>query len=163
MEGRRSGLSAPAGIALLVIGCLSIGCAGEGGDGGGPPEPACTPTVDPAAAPRFAQNIQPIYNKSCAVPGCHLGPAPAQFLDLSQGKAYRATVNRRSTEVRSLLLVEPDDPDGSYLFQKIRGDPGLTIMPVGCDIDAPANGAVCLTADEIEAIRTWILACAPNN
>ena len=27
----------------------------------------------------------------------------------------------------------------------------------------PLNGARCLTPDEIDAIRTWILECAPKN
>lgn len=73
-------------------------------------------------------------------------------------------MNRRSTETRSLFLIEPGDPDASYLVQKIRGDQGIAgvLMPQGCPGN-PLQGAQCLTPDEIDAITEWILACAPNN
>lgn len=152
------------GVALLTA-CLLGGCAGGGGDeGGGPPKPSCTPAVDPASAPQYATNIQPIYDRSCAVAGCHASGVPAQGLDLSPGRSYAATVRRRSTEVFSLSIVAPGDPDASYLVRKIRGDAGIAgvLMPNGCP-GSPPQGAQCLTPDEIEAIQTWILACAPNN
>ena len=152
------------GVALLAA-CLLGGCAGSGGDqDGGPPKPSCTPTVDPASAPQYASNIQPIYGRSCAVAGCHASPAPAQGLDLSPGLSYAATVGRRSTEAFKVLIVAPGDPDASYLMRKIRGDAGIAgvLMPNGCP-GSPAQGAQCLTPDEIEAIETWILACAPDN
>ena len=150
---------------VLLAGCLLGGCAGSGGDDdGGPPKPSCTPTVDPASAPQYASNIQPIYDRSCAVAGCHASAAPAQALDLTPGRSYAATVRRKSTELFALFIVEPGDPDGSYLVQKIRGDAGIAgvLMPNGCP-GTPAQGAQCLTPDEIDAIETWILACAPNN
>lgn len=89
---------------------------------------------------------------------------PAQGLDLSPGRSYAATVRRRSTEVFSLSIVAPGDPDSSYLVRKIRGDAGIAgvLMPNGCP-GTPVQGAQCLTPDEIDAIETWILACAPNN
>ena len=73
-------------------------------------------------------------------------------------------MNRRSTETLALSLVEPGDPDASYLVRKIRGDAGIAgvLMPQGCPGN-PLQGAQCLTPDEIDAIETWILACAPNN
>jgi hypothetical protein len=153
------------GVALLAASLLVAGCAGSGGDGdGGPPKPACTPAVDPASAPRYASNIQPIYDRSCGVAGCHASVAPAQALDLSPGRSYAATVNRRSTQIAARDLVEPGDPDASYLVQKIRGDAGIggVLMPQGCPGN-PLQGAQCLAPDEIDAIQTWILACAPNN
>jgi hypothetical protein len=152
------------GLRLLAA-CLLCGCAGSGGeDGGEPPTPACVPSVDPASAPRYASNIQPMYDRSCAVAGCHSSVAPAQALDLSAGRSFAATVNRRSTELRGLSIVEPGNPDTSYLVQKIRGDAGISgvMMPQGCPGN-PLQGAQCLTPDEIDAIQTWILACAPNN
>lgn len=152
------------GLGLLAA-CLLAGCAGSGGDGDdGPSRPSCTPAVDPASAPRYASNIQPIYDRSCAVAGCHASVAPAQALDLSPGRSYAATVNRRSTETPALSLVEPGDPDASYMVRKIRGDAGIAgeLMPQGCP-GSPLQGAQCLTPDEIDAIETWILACAPNN
>ena len=144
---------------------LLAGCAGDGPDnGGGPPKPSCTPAVDPTGAPQYASNIQPIYDRSCALAGCHSSVAPAQGLDLSTGRSYAATVNKRSTQNLALKLVLPGDADDSYLVQKIRGDAGIAgvLMPQGCPGN-PLQGAQCLTPDEIDAIQTWILACAPNN
>jgi hypothetical protein len=155
------------GIGLgLLAACLLAGCAGDGGDddGGGSAPPSCTPAVDPAGAPRYASNIQPIYDRSCAVAGCHSSVAPAQGLDLSAGRSYAATVDKRSTQILTLQMVEPGNVDDSYLVQKIRGDAGIAgvLMPQGCPGN-PLQGALCLTPDEIDAIETWILACAPNN
>jgi hypothetical protein len=149
----------------LLSACLLAGCAGSGGDGDrGPSKPPCVPAVDPASAPRYATNIQPIYDRSCALAGCHGGVAPAQALDLSPGRSYKATVERRSTEAPGVSIVQPGDADASYLVQKIRGDAGIAgvLMPQGCP-GRPLQGAQCLTPDEIDAITTWILACAPNN
>lgn len=156
----------PRGIgAVLLAAVLLSGCAGEGGgDGDGRGRPACTPSVDPAAAPRYATNIQPIYDRSCAVSGCHSSVAPAQALDLSPGRSHDATINRRSTQVAGVVLIEPGSPDDSYLIRKVRGDPGIAgvLMPQGCPGN-PLQGAQCLTPDEIDALETWILACAPDN
>jgi hypothetical protein len=73
-------------------------------------------------------------------------------------------VKVRSTEQRNRFMVDPGNAENSYLFRKIRGDPDITLdlMPQGCPSN-PLNGATCLTGDQQEAIRTWILACAPNN
>jgi hypothetical protein len=157
-------VSSGVGLALLAAVCILGGCAGEGreagGDGGG--RPACTPSVDPQTV-SFRNNIQPLFNRSCAVGGCHDAATRAQFLSLAPGDAYQQTVRRRSTQ-QPLSLVDPGDPDASYLVRKIEGTPGIAgvLMPQGCP-GTPLNGAVCLGADEMQAVRTWILACAPRN
>ncbi len=152
--------------ALLALGCALLaggpsGCAGGGG--GGTTQPACKSQV-PGNPISFANNIQPIFNRSCALAGCHIPPTLNGGQDLSAGRAYRATVNAKSQQKPRVLRVKPGDPDNSYLFQKIVGTPGIAgvLMPQGCP-GTPLNGATCLTPDEIDAIRTWILECAPNN
>jgi hypothetical protein len=61
-------------------------------------------------------------------------------------------------------MILPGDPDESYLVQKILDAPGIAgvLMPQGCPAN-PLQGAQCLAPDEIDAIQTWVLACAPNN
>ena len=78
--------------------------------------------------------------------------------------SYGATVNVPSTQQPQVLLVKPGDADDSYLVRKIEGAPGISglQMPQGCP-GTPFGGAVCLSADEITAIRTWITECAQNN
>jgi hypothetical protein len=153
--------SSAASLALLAL-CMVAGCAGGGGDEDGRRGPACRPQVDPDTI-SFRSNIQELFTRSCALGGCHDAATRAQNLTLSSGAAHRAIVGRRSTQ-RELLLVRPGDPDASYLVRKIEGGPGISgvLMPSGCP-GAPQGGAVCLSADGIEAVRTWILACAPNN
>lgn len=147
---------------LLVTGLAA--CAGsgpdDGGSGGG--KPTCKPPATPTIS--YSGNVQPIFNRSCALGGCHDSATRAQGLDLSTGRSYRAIVSVRSTEQRQLDLVVPGKPDDSYLVRKIEGTPGITgvLMPQGCP-GAPLNGAICLSADDTAAIRTWAQECALNN
>ena len=149
-------------IAVLAIGGTLTGCAGSGGGGGAPPKPACKPPATPSVS--FATTIQPIFNRSCALPGCHVGPVPTGGLDLTAGVAYSQLVNVPSTQQPGLKRVKPHFPKDSYLVRKIQGGPNISgvMMPNGCP-GAPLNGAQCLTPDEIMAIVVWITECAPNN
>src|SRR5689334_23299664 len=105
--------------ALLAIASVLIACAGGGGGGGGAPAaPACKSQV-PGNPVKFAANIQPIFDRSCALPACHTPPVVNQGLDLSPGRAYNQTVGVASTEVARFKRVKPGDPDNSYLFKKI--------------------------------------------
>jgi hypothetical protein len=151
-------------LAAVVAGCAGSGSDGGGGGGGGggvcktPP----TPTVS------LSSNIQPIFNRSCAVAAaCHAGPASFGGSDLSVGQVIPNWVRVDAVEDPSLFRIRPGDPDKSFLVIKIgAGPPGTTfpgfLMPQGCP-GTGDNGAVCLSADDIEAIRTWIQECAPNN
>src|SRR5947199_5053513 len=150
-------------IAVLAIGGVLTGCAGSGGGGGGSAPPkACKPPATPMVC--FTNNIQPIFNRSCALPSCHIGPVPAGGQDLTAGVAYSQSVNVPSTQEPRLKRVKPGDPANSYLVRKIQGGPNISgvMMPQGCP-GAPLNGAQCLTPDEIAAIVQWITECAPNN
>ena len=153
------------GLGVLAIASVLSGCAGEGGGGGGgaPQPPRCKPPAGGATV-SFANNIQPIFNRSCAVPGCHVPPVPTGGQDLTSARSYRQAVNTPSTQVRGIDRVEPGNPDRSYMLRKIQGGPGIagTTMPQGCP-GAPLNGAQCLSPDDIAAIVQWITECAPNN
>src|SRR2546428_14110770 len=79
-------------IALLAISCVLTACAGSGGGGGGgTPRPTCKPPAQSTVS--FTNNIQPIFNRSCALAGCHVGPVPTGPVDLSVGQGYGQTVN----------------------------------------------------------------------
>jgi hypothetical protein len=153
-------------IALVAVASALIGCAGSGGgSGGGGGGVKCKPPATPTVL--LSSNIQPIFNVSCALAGCHSGAVPVQGLDLSTGKTFSNTVNVKSTEIPSRTRIMPGKPDGadSYLVQKIEAmPPGYAgaQMPQGCP-GAPLGGAQCLTADSITAIRQWIMECAQNN
>ena len=149
-------------VAVLAIGCMLTGCAGSGG-GGGQPTPTCKSQV-PGNPVSFAANIQPIFARSCALAGCHITPTLNGGLDMSAAHSYRQLVGVPAQQQPRVRRVKPGDPDNSYLFQKIVGASTISgvLMPQGCPA-TPLNGARCLTPDEIDAIRTWILECAPKN
>src|SRR5438445_10943616 len=107
-------------IAVLAIGATLTGCAGGGGGGGGaPPKPACKPPATPSVS--FSMVVQPIFNRSCALGGCHVWPVPAQCQDLTAGVAYAQSVNVASTEQTRRQRVKPRDPNNSDLLRKIQG------------------------------------------
>lgn len=55
------------------------------------------------------------------------------------------------------LLVKPEDPDNSLLYQKIT----QATPPVGRQM--PWDAATIVTPDEIDLIRRWIEEGARNN
>lgn len=149
--------------ALLAVGVAGCAGSGTGGGGGGGGVTSCK--KPPPATVSYSANIQPIYNRSCATAStCHVGPTAGAGLQLTQGVSYGATVNVPSTQEPKLLIVKAGDPNASYLVRKIEGAPGIAgiQMPQGCP-GTPLGGAVCLTGDDVAAIRTWITECAQNN
>ncbi len=95
-----------------------------------------------------------IFTPSCALSGCHAGPSPQQGMNLSAGQAYAAIVSVPSTEVPSLLRVNPGKPDESYLVHKIAGTAAVGgRMPLG----GPP-----LSDNLIQSMRDWIAAGALN-
>jgi hypothetical protein len=141
---------ASAALVAALSGCAGSGSGGGSGGGGGGCKPPEVPTIS------YSTNIQPIYDASCAIAGCHIGAAPAFGLNLAAGESYDATVNVKSLERPKLLFVEPGKPDDSYLVRKVEGGPDIAgnQMP---DNKPP------LPLDQMDAIRQWITECAPNN
>ncbi len=99
----------------------------------------------------FAQVQETIFAVSCALSGCHSDSA---WPNLAAGRAYDNIVEVESS--RGLALVEPGDPDNSYLYLKLLAD---------ADIDGvrmPPSGPY-LTPDALEMVRAWIENGAPND
>jgi hypothetical protein len=151
-------------LALLAATFLTA-CAGSGGSGGtGGGKPACVPPPPAQRTISFSGNIQPIFNRSCALAGCHAAGVLNGNLDLSQGQAYKQIYNVASFQMPSLKRVAPGKPTESYLVLKIQGAPGTIIgapMPQGCPVPPP--GGSCLGPDDLPAIQKWIEECATNN
>jgi hypothetical protein len=112
------------------------------------------PAPDPAPTPSFSRDILRIFTnngpKTCAQPSCHAGRFPQAGMDLEASQAYNNIVNVTSTESRGLKRILPGNADKSYLYQKVSSGQ----MPL-------AGGR--LTAADIDLIRQWINAGAPNN
>ena len=84
----------------------------------------------------------------------HGGHAVEAGLDLREGMAHANLVGVPSVQA-ALALVEPGDPESSYLIHKVEGREGIVRSRM------PPTGDP-LTEEEIAAIRDWIRAGAPG-
>ena len=109
--------------------------------------------------PSLSQHVQPILSANCALSGCHTGSTPAMGQNLSSGQTFSNTVNVASGELPGMDRVEPGDPDQSYLVHKIQG----TQASVGGSGSRMPLGMTPLSQAQIDTIRAWIRAGAPNN
>jgi len=100
------------------------------------------PPVEEVVTFSFVQ--ENVLDVSCALSGCHAGGA---FPDLSAGSSYGNIVDVLGSQ--GLDLVEPGDPENSYLFIKITGGGGMSgqLMPYG---------GARLPDASIDAVRKWI-------
>jgi hypothetical protein len=134
------------GAALAVA--LLCACAGNGqgldssgtpaGPGSGPDTPL---TAD-------FQSIQDnIFTPICV--RCHSGAGAPEGLQLDAGHSYALLVGVASTEAPGLARVQPNDPDSSYLVQKLEGSAGIVgqRMPFG---------GPYLPQSTIDVVRQWI-------
>jgi hypothetical protein len=88
---------------------------------------------------------------------CHIAGAAQGGLDLYTN-LWAAVVNVKSTQ-SALKLVEPGDPEKSYLFLKLTSA-YLTVGGSGGPMPLPPGQ---LDAGQMELIRAWIAQGAPNN
>jgi hypothetical protein len=101
----------------------------------------------------FADNIQAIFNTSCAVSGCHV-PGGLAPMSLQAGSSIGNLVNVNSVSSQpSGVRVIPNNSAGSVLLKRING----TSIPL-----MPLNGTP-LSANDQNLIRIWIDMGANNN
>jgi hypothetical protein len=129
----------------MINGCKSSSSTGNNNGGGG--------NGGPVANPGFAQHIQPIFNSSCSLSGCHNATASGG-MNLSEGQAYGNIVNVASTSEPNFMRVTPSDADNSYIIIKLEGR-----QNVGARM--PLTGS--LSQNDIRTIKNWINNGAQNN
>jgi hypothetical protein len=136
----------------IVIGSLIVlmqmVVAGCGDSHNSPP-----PVVGDVATFTRVQNE--VFSQTCNTAECHDTITHQSALDLSVGQAYVQIVNIPSVQIPSLMRIAPNDPDNSYLLQKISTSTpasGLRMPP----------GAI-LADSQINLVRRWILRGAPND
>lgn len=115
--------------------------------------------ANPNSGHTLSKNVQPIFNRFCAVPGCHADDHPAAGLVLTPGRS-RASLLEASTQVPGTHRVEPGNPTNSYLIAKLTGAGALIgrTMPITPDGESGA-----LDDWRIEIVRAWIVAGAPED
>ncbi len=116
-------------------------------------------TVDPTgglpdvevANPSFASDVQPIFNRRCAIGGCHCVSSARAELVLAPGHAYDSIVNKRALLHSDLDRIEPGDPATSWLVIMIEDDDDARLhnsrMPLG---------GQPLTRNQIATIVNWV-------
>ena len=128
---------------LLVAALLWTGCGGDdstlGPDDDGEGDGELTEAT-------LAQ-VSGVFSVSCALSGCHSGGEPTADLSLEGDFAARI-IGVASGQRPDLKLVDPGNPDSSYLLIKVRGDDEIVSqqMPPG----------KVLPAEQVEIIRAWI-------
>ncbi|MCL4807768.1 MAG: hypothetical protein KJ062_08220 [Thermoanaerobaculia bacterium] len=133
-------------VALAALASLACGTRKS------PTEPDDAPP-DPAAT--FSRVQGEVFTPSCALSGCHAGPAPTSGMDLSAGRSYSQIVGVAAVG-SARLRVAPGDVSGSYLVSKIRGDATIAggRMPLG---------GPYLSPDREQLVVDWIRRGAPND
>ena len=96
-----------------------------------------------------------VFDQTCSLPSCHLGPGPDHELNLTEGKAHGDLVNVPSRQKPEFLLVSPGNPDDSYLLRKMTGE--------GIIGERMPTGLPALPEEQVAMIREWIRSGASNN
>lgn len=134
-------------VGVIAFAVLTSGCDEKLRDVAG---------ASPNLQPTFASIQKEIFETtdlagrtSCVTCHTNQGRNPSGGLNLF-GASYDALVNVASRGRPDLKLVVPGDPDGSYLIQKLEGQPGI----VG--VRMPRAGPPYLSAGQMLVIRRWI-------
>jgi mono/diheme cytochrome c family protein len=113
--------------------------------------------VSNATAVTLTQLQTTIFSPRCA--SCHTGGGgslPASMNLTSANATFAALVNVASIGRPSVMRVVPGDSAGSYLVRKLEGGPDID------GVRMPQFGPYLSTA-EINSVKSWIDAGAPNN
>lgn len=68
--------------------------------------------------PDYERDIVPIWQRACG-PQCHVAGSPDGGLTLDGGA--EALVRKDASQTSFMALIEPEDPDRSYLWLKLEG------------------------------------------
>jgi hypothetical protein len=140
-------------LACLGLSAVLTACGGGGGGGGGAADtgPGDDGGDDGGGGgsvllPDFDSILSDVLEPLCT--NCHVGATAPLGLRLDSANAYDLLVGVPSQQQPSLLLVDPGNPDDSYLIQKLEG----TAATGG---QMPLDGAPLPQAD-IDVVRQWI-------
>ena len=135
--------------------CVFTACAGNG------PLPDSGGGVATPSAASFDSIQQTIFNLHCLSAGCHNSSDQAGNLVLDAGRSYANLAGVRcfnqAVQNAGLLRVVPGDPDHSFLLIK------LTLTGAGAEGSPMPLNQAALAPEDIDAVRNWILAGAPNS
>lgn len=146
--------AARSALAAVLAGTLALGACDERLSDITGPTPSLVPTFDSINQEIFQTTDA---NGRVACVNCHRGRIPNIALNFTPGvDSYALLVNVPSRQRPDLMLVEPGNPDRSYLLHKLeenRSDIVGQRMP---------RTPPYLTQGQIRVIRRWIELGAPR-
>ncbi len=183
MRGFRAAASALGVFSVALLGAVLVAGCGSSGSGGSsttevPGNPAPTDPTDPAPTdptdptdpaptdPVCDETFDSTYDaiqsaifegKGCTAEACH-GGASAGGLDLRAEVSYGNLFDTPST-ASSLSRVHPGAKDRSFLWLKLLAATDESIEIAGSPMPL---GATPLGTDELDLVRLWIQAGAPE-
>ncbi len=121
-------------------------CLEDDDDGGG----------DNPQAVTLSQLQTSLFTPTCAVAGCHSAASAQAGLILAAGRTFNETVNVPSSGRPQFDIIEPGDPESSYMIKKLRGDADIAgqRMP---------RGGPSLSDERIAEVISWTNAGALDN
>jgi hypothetical protein len=133
-------------------------------DQGLPPVPPCEDTPADAVAslePTLTNVAANLFVPACSFSSCHGTGGAAAGLNFD-GEVYDALMNHSVVANTDLPFVDPGNPEGSWLYQKVSrcepldqgGNPG-THMPL--------NAPFLADPGVVATLRDWIAVGAPND
>lgn len=124
-------------VVLGAVGCLAVGCGVQ------------IPEVPVGTPVSYSVHLEPLVTARCL--GCHKADEPKAKLVLEQGTGYGQLVGRRSVQVPEMQLVQPGEPESSYLWRKLQH-----ATEVGKGMPRTLTGAKKLQPAELELYHRWI-------
>ncbi len=108
---------------------------------------ACQKSEQVKTDPSFRDDVQPIFDASCATSGCHSGATPSGSYDLT---SHAGTLGTGTDTIPNVIA---GSADSSKCYRRITGDE-TPQMP---------QGATPLDNMKSATIRNWINQGAKNN
>jgi hypothetical protein len=162
LECRNGRCECPGGETLCGSACVDMAtdplhCGSCGRScGSGETCTSGTCSCDASSAVSFSATIAPSLEANCAGSGCHSGIKPKENLLLTAAAAYDELVGVASGQCSNRKLVDPGNPSGSYLMNKLLN------VDICSGTQMPKAG-VRIPQAELDAIGGWICAGAPRN
>ena len=97
----------------------------------------------------YSVHLEPLVIAHCL--SCHESGEAKAKLVLDPGTGYQSLVGPRSTQEPELALVEPGDPERSYLWLKLQH-----VTQEGKGMPRTLTGSKKLRDSELELYRRWI-------
>ena len=98
-----------------------------------------------------------LFQASCALGGCHVGPDAPFHLDLSPSAYYANLVGVPASEGAGVMRVKPGSPTDTQSFLLCKVDPECAVLGQ----HMPLGGS--LASDQIATLRSWVASLPPDD